>query len=200
MTAIKTEPKKHAITFSGDIGSGKTTVAKFVEKWTDFELMVVGNLFRDEAAVRGISFDEFQTLMKKDKSIDLAIDIRQKEFIDSRSEFLADSRLSAYFAPNAFNVYFIVDPLIGAERNFKALAKDPQRLVESNIKSVQEMMESNFQRRESEKARYAKLYSFDYTDLRRYDLVISTNHLKPKEVAEAVFKVFKQWRSNVQFA
>src|SRR5438309_669777 len=62
------------INISGLPGSGKTTVARLVAEQLGLEHVYAGDLFRRQAAARGLSLEEYARRAETDHSIDRALD------------------------------------------------------------------------------------------------------------------------------
>jgi cytidylate kinase len=101
--------------------------------------------------------------------------------------------LAAIFDPTAFKILLTVDEEVGAQRNFDDLEKNPNRLVESGVKTVKELLDKNRHRVASEKARYQKLYQVDHLDHKHYDLIIDSTNRTEDEVFQIAEFSFNTW-------
>lgn len=188
--------RKHGLVITGDLGAGKSDVINIISEWTTLEIFSVGEMFKKEAMVRGLTLDEFHDFMKKDPLFDQEIDAMQVEYLKKNTDYVVDSRLGRLFEPRAYSVYLQVDPMIGAQRIWDSIKTDPNRLAESTYTSVEDVLEKNEKRVKSELARYKELYNFNHRDQSLYNLVINTN--KPneqKKTANTILQVFKAWRT-----
>ena len=96
--------KRHIITICGVNGSGKSTSAKRVSSFLNYPHFSAGDFMREMASERGISVSELGILAEKDPSVDKEIDRRQKEYMDTHEDFVIDSRLGWFLAPDSFKV------------------------------------------------------------------------------------------------
>ena len=178
------DKKIPALIINGNLGAGKTVVGKIIAEKISFTFLSSGNFFREEAATRGITFDELHSLMIADPSIDTKLDERLKNFLSSSKGYVIDSRMAAFFEPRAFKVFLSVNPLVGAERIFDDTQKNPLRHSEASAKTVSEVLAFNIRRAESEKIRYEELYGFNHLDTSLYDIVLDTTHTTPEDLAK----------------
>ena len=62
------------ITLTGNLGSGKSTIAKIMSEKYGFEIYSTGSIIRELAKERGLSVLEMNKLMQQDNSFDHIID------------------------------------------------------------------------------------------------------------------------------
>lgn len=173
------------ITISGDLGSGKSTVAQMLAKELDLTHYSTGDLMREMAAQRNLSILELnklteEKLKKGDREIDDELDNRQKELGLTSDNFVIDGRLSFHFIPQSTKIFLKVEAEEGAKRIMNA-----KRATE-NGKSVEELMQKAKDRQASELSRYKKLYNVDYTDEKNYDLIIDTTSMTAEQVKDKI--------------
>ena len=178
---------KRIITISGDIGSGKSSVASALKELTQFEILGTGNIQRAIAKQRGITTLELNKISQSDRSIDDEIDSFVINTGNTKSNLIIDSRLAWHFIPNAFKIYLSVDPKVGAERVFSA-----QRTTENNT-SIEQTLNDNEERQQLEDKRFLKLYNVNFRNHDNYDLTIDTSHTLPQQTAEKINIYFEQW-------
>ena len=65
---------KNIIVMSGDIGSGKSSVAKALKELTQFDIIGTGTIQREIATRRGVTTLELNKISQTDRSIDDEID------------------------------------------------------------------------------------------------------------------------------
>lgn len=173
------------ITLTGDLGSGKGTSAKLLEKKLGYDYFSIGSLQRAMAEERDMGVLEFNQLSLVDPSIDKALDARLKEF-NQRNKLIIDGRMAFYFIPQSFKVYLRVDPRVAAERIFK----DKVRKGEERT-SIEETLSKNQERKKIETMRYEKIYGVNVDDLTHYDFILDTTHLRPEEVSEKIIQAYQ---------
>ena len=174
------------ITISGELGSGKSTVASLVASRLGFEVASTGDFQRRIAASNGATTLETNLKAENDRSIDDTIDGWTLELSrTSTVPIVFDSRMAWWVIPDSYKVRLIVDPHVAAER-IMARASDSEEKY-SSIDDAIAKMEARF---ESENRRYAALYDADPTDLAQYDLVVETSDAPVEEVVGLVLDSF----------
>ncbi len=189
--------KRHIITICGALGSGKSTAAKRVATTLAYNHFSGGDFMRAMAAEKGMSLSELGDIAKVDMSVDKEIDHRQKEFMDTHDNFVIDSRLGWYWAPDSFKVFLTVDPSISAERVFADLqAKRSERKeeVSGEIESIESLQKKQAERLESERLRYKEYYGIEnHFDTKHFDLVIDTALHDIPAVEDLIIEEYKKW-------
>lgn len=172
------------ISIAGDLGSGKSTVAKILSEKFGAEIVSGGRIQREFAQKMGITIEQFNIFMETDRSYDKKLDEHFASYDKKEGNFIFDSRMSWFFVPSAKSFYFKVDPMIAAERVFAAARFDEA------FSSVEDAYASLTSRRESEAKRYKEYYGQDILDMQNYDFVIDTTGISPEEVAKLVEKCY----------
>jgi cytidylate kinase len=178
---------KHIIALSGDIGGGKSSVAAALQQLMGYDVIGTGAIQRTIAQKRGVTTLELNIISQTDRSIDDEIDNFVINLGKTGDKLIIDSRLAWHFIPTAFKVFLSVDPLLGAERVFKASRSD-----EDNP-SLQMTLENNAKRQAFEDERFNKLYGVKFRETSNYDLVIDTSHDAPERIAAQINSHFQQW-------
>ena len=189
--------KRHIITIAGGLGSGKSTTAKLVATELKYPHHSGGDFMRAMAAERGVSLEELGVLAKNDSAIDQEIDQKQKEFMDTHDNFVIDSRLGWFLAPESFKVFLLLDPDVAATRvlkDFEDNAAKRKGEATETPKTVDEVKANQEKRVASERERYKKYYGIeDHYALENFDLVIDTGVHSKKEAAAMVVAGFNTW-------
>jgi cytidylate kinase len=166
------------ITISGAPGSGKTTVARLVASELGLEHVYAGDVFRRQAAAKGLSLEEYAHRAETDHSIDRAIDAQMRERARTGDAVL-EGRLAAFMAGEAgvpaLRVYLDAPEAVRAERIVGREGGDAR----ARLREIQD-------REASDARRYREIYGVDYHERDRYDLVLSTAGRSPEEVAAAI--------------
>lgn len=176
---------KHIVTLSGDIGGGKSSVARMLAAALGFELISAGGLQREIAAGMGLTTLQLNEWSAKDRSVDDKIDLHTKTLGETSDHIIVDSRLAWHFIPDAYKVFLSVDPLVGAERVFEASRSDEFH------GSLAEALDNNLSRTRLEAVRYHTLYGIELRDYRNYDLVVDTSFASPQDVAATIEAGFR---------
>jgi cytidylate kinase len=152
---------------------------------------------RKIANEKGISLAELSSIAEGDPEVDKEIDRSQKEFMDANDNFVIDSRLGWYWAPNSFKVFLSVDPRISAERVFADLqAKKSERNEEVSgvLETIDELQKKQAERLESERLRYKEYYGIEnHFDPKNFDLVIDTAQNDIPTVERLIIEGYKKW-------
>ncbi len=177
------------ITIGGNIGTGKSTLARRLANTLGYEYVYTGQIFRDLAAKRGLSIEDFYAEMKNSPKLEREIDERQAKLMREKDDLIVQGRIAWYFAKlspfQVFNILLIVDPMVGAER----AAQRP----ESKGKAVREVARANIFRETTERERYKMLYDIqNHLDPKHYDFMLDTTKLTEDEVFKKVISKIRE--------
>ena len=168
------------ITISGDVGSGKSTVAKIIAKELGYKHYSTGDFMRALASERGITLNELGKLAQTDNTIDKTLDGKQEELGKKEDDFVVDARLGYHFIPDSIKIFLRVD----IDESVRRVMKD-KRKAEA-FKNAEQAKEEVIKRMEYEKLRYKKYYNIAFPDLESYDILIDTTDLTPKDVVKKI--------------
>jgi cytidylate kinase len=167
------------ITIGGNVGAGKTTLASKLAVALNYQQLYVGGIFREMAAEKNLSIEQFYSQLKEDPAIEQGVDQRQAAMMREQDNLIVQGRIAWYFAKSSpfkvFNILLNVDPSTGAHRSGER---------KENIgRSVDEMAIVTAEREKMERERYKILYGIeDHLDPANYNLVIDTSTLSEQEV------------------
>lgn len=191
--------KRHIITICGMLGSGKSTAAKRVAASLGYPHYSAGDFMRAMAAERGITIIELNLLAENDATVDREIDAKQKAFMDTHDNFVIDSRIGWFLAPDSFKVFLTLDLPTASARVFGDIqAKKVERAEEtSGSVETQETVQNRLaDRLQSEKDRYKKYYDIEnYQDPAHFDLVIDTAVNDIPKVEQLIIEGYKKWQA-----
>ena len=168
------------ITIAGDIGSGKTTVARAVAERLGVEPLSTGGIQRQLAAARGITTLELNKLAETDSAIDEEIDNYLKQL--PGGDLTVESRMAWHFVPNTKKIFLYIVAPEAAGRILRARRNDEP------YKSMDDAIEYISRRRSSEILRFRKYYGVNIDDLRNYDLVIDSTFASPSAIANRMLE------------
>lgn len=169
------------ITVSGDIGSGKSTFAKHLAEELDVPRTYIGKIMREIAQQRGVTLDELSKEFEGDDSFDRELDKIQADRSKEMAKGVFEGRVAWHFVENPdVRVFLKVDPQVAAER----LWQDRDNPLRDKYNSVEEILEADEKRKQSEEARYQKFYGISAYDLDNFDVVIDTSNMTIEEVFE----------------
>jgi len=174
------------IAVSGPHGSGKSTAAKKVAEFLNYEYFSAGELFREMAKKEGLNLEEFSKVAEKKEEIDRYIDDHTLKVAKSGNDIVIDAQLGGWVLKD------IADLLIYVMAPFNTRI---QRIAQRENRSIELIKTETLTRENSEKQRYQKLYNIDITDLSIYDVIISSNKFNASDcvhiIMTAVNKLLK---------
>lgn len=163
--------KVQHVTVSGELGSGKTAIAKALSARLGSDVVSTGAIHRRIAAERGESALETNLIAERDGSIDELIDGELVRLGAGDERIIFDSRMAWHFVPGALKIHLVVDPRVAAQR----MAGREATSVEG-YRSVDEAQAKAAERQASERRRFLSTYEVDIDRLRNYDVVMDTTN------------------------
>ena len=176
------------ISFNGDEGSGKSTIAEKVSQEIGYPRYYMGQIFRDMAKKKGMTIAEYVKSGEEDPSVDKEVDDYLLGLAQKQADFVIESRTAWHLIPDSLKIYLKVDEKEGAKRIFKQLKKetDNSRNEIKEVNAVEDVLENIRRRRETDDLRYKKYYGINIRDPKNYDLFLDTTKLSREEVFEHV--------------
>ena len=168
------------ITITGELYSGKSSVAKAISKALDYAYFSVGELQRVLAVEKGMSITEYNKYMM-DNNLDYGVDNRTSKIGREKDDFVFDARLAWYFIPDSFKVYMKIEIDVAVER-----AMNSERGKSEKYASKGDAKENIIERRRLEATRFRDIYNIDIDQDSNYDLVIDTSHITMEDVIEKI--------------
>lgn len=181
------------ISLAGDLGSGKSTVAKILISRLGAEYYSTGAIVRSIAEQRGMTVAELNTYMETHPEIDHEIDDGIAALSDVDKSLIIDSRMAWHFTKGTFKVYLSCDVETGSIRIMNA-----NRACE-HCATLEETIANTRARRESEKKRYLEQYGVNIKDLSNYSLIVDTTVATPEEIAECILSSLEKWQADKSF-
>ncbi len=176
------------ITITGDLGSGKSTIAKILSEELNLKYLSTGAIQREMARKRGITTLELNNLADTNKEIDKEIDDNLRALNTLDKDFVVDSRLGWFFIPSSIKLYFLIDIEVAAKR----IMNDSTRINETTYTTIHETENSIMLRKSSENNRFLKEYGADCSDYKNFDLTINTTELKTITISRFIIKIITQ--------
>lgn len=180
---------KDKISLAGDLGSGKSTVAKILIDALGAEYYSTGNIVRSIAERMGMTVGELNVYMETHPEIDTMIDDGIRALSDDPRALVIDSRMAWHFTRGTFKVYLSTDIETSAIRIMSANRRG------EHAASLADTVTQTRERRASERKRYMTRYGVDIKDLSNYSLVVDTTVATPEEVAAVILDSFYRWQS-----
>lgn len=173
------------ITITGNLGSGKSSVCKELNK-AGFTVVSAGDIFRQIAAEKGMTVIELNEAAKKDRSIDDMLDHRSTKLGKEMDHTVFDSRLAWHFVEESFKVFLLVETGEAARRVF-----DGDHRSAEDYQDIEQAKKGLEERAGLEQERFWKLYGIDYYDASNYDLIIESTCATPEQIAQEIQRNFQ---------
>lgn len=184
------------ISIGGDLGSGKSTIAKKLAAKLGWPRYYMGDIMRTKARERNMTLAEYMKLAETDDSIDKEVDEYQKELGLTKDDFIIEGRTSWHFIPHSLKLYLAVDEKEGARRIFKQLQKENDRNEDENLNTLEDVIASMRKRKQSEIKRYTEYFNIDIHNLDNYDYVLDTTNLSIKEAFDNCYTYIEKQLKN----
>ena len=172
------------ITLGGLPGSGKTTVARILADKLKMEYINAGDIFRNLAAKKGMTLEEFGFFAERNPNIDKAIDKKLLE-IARRDNVILEGRLAGIMLEladvEALKVWLDAPLEVRVDR-----------VSGRDEKSTEAALADTQMREKSEWDRYYNIYHVDIRDLDVYNLVIQTKDRTPDDIADEIIGKFEE--------
>lgn len=177
------------ITISGSPGSGKSTVAKLLEKKMGFVRLNAGALFREMAVAHGVTLEEMVHKAREHKNINLDFDhliLETAKTMAKKTPIIFESRLAGWLTKKedipAFRVW------VEATAKTRALrVSEREHIAEDKALALVKTREAE------EIASYQDTQGIDLRDEAIYDMVVRTDRLRPIEVRNRIIKGFNDY-------
>jgi cytidylate kinase len=173
--------KRIKISITGDLGSGKSTVCRYLKEKYGLNVYSTGQIQRSLAQKYNMGVLAFNKYMESHPEIDDEIDTELTRIGMLDQDMVLDSRMAWHFVPDSFKVYLTVKPDEAARR----IMNDQRGKVET-YSSLEDARESLIARKKSENLRYRTKYGVDCSDMNNYDLIIDTTSITPEQAAEKI--------------
>lgn len=183
------------ITLTGELGSGKSTVANFLIGKIPFRIVSAGLLFRQLAAEHNMSAKEFNEFIENNPKYDNYVDDTIAALGKNDDKIIFDSRMAWHFVPDSFKIYLYVDVDVATDRIFN----DTGRVSES-YSDKETARREIIDRRKSEVLRYKNFYGCDISDYNNFDLVVDTSFATKDEINELVLKCFQAFDEGREYS
>jgi len=168
------------IAISGKSGCGNTTVSRLIAD--TLGLRFINFTFRTLAQERGVALSEMLVLAANDDSIDREVDIRQAAIAREDGGCVLGSRLAIWMLPEAdLKVVLAASPQTRAKRIQLREGGDLQAIADFTA-----------ERDRQDHQRYLKIYEIDNDNYSFADIVIDTDEIAPKQIAEIIIAEIKR--------
>ncbi len=177
------------ITIGGNVGGGKTTLANKLAPLLGYEQLYIGGLFREIAAERGMTIEDFYIALKNDPELEREVDERQRKLMQEKDNLVVQGRVAWYFAKESpfpvFNIFLAVEPATGVMRT--------SQREENAGRTLEDLAHANALREKTERERYRALYGIeDFLDIAHYNFVLDTTEMSEDEVVKEMLAKIKE--------
>lgn len=176
------------ITIGGNLGAGKTTLARRLSQTLGYEELYIGGIMRDMAAEQKMTITEFYERLKHNPELERSVDERQANLMREKDNLIVQGRVTWFFAKQSpfpvLNIFLSVSPEVGAQRT--------KQRSENNDMPIEAMIQANTLRTKIELQRYQTLYEIEnFLDPEHYDYALDTTELTEDQVLEKVLAKIK---------
>ncbi len=181
------------ISLTGDLGSGKSTVAGLLISALNAEYYSTGVIVRSIAERMGMTICELNSYMETHPEIDNEIDDGLKALSNNDKCMVIDSRMAWHFTDGTFKVYLSTDVETSALRIMNANRSG------EHAATLEMTVSDTKARKASEKKRYMTQYGVDITDLSNYSLIVDTTNASAEEVAAVILSAYAEWMNDREY-
>ena len=178
------------ISITGDLGSGKSTVAKIICEKLNFKYLSTGSIQRQLGQEMGMNTLEFNKFMTENKEIDTYIDQKLIDLNDQEEPYVLDSRLAWHFVKKSFKVYLVASDDVAATR----VLNDGIRVGEPSAADLQSKINDLRERRKIEGERFEKQYGVRPNIDTDFDAVIDTSFIPVPEVVDLILSRYEEYK------
>ena len=173
------------ITVSGHPGSGTSTLVKALMAHYSWTSLNGGDVFRQEAARRGMSLSDFGELCKSDLNVDRELDRLLQQQMKAGTSEIVESRLAGWWE------YRLEIPCIRLwlDVDEKERAK---RVTHREGGSIEEALQANRDRSAVDAERFMELYQILPEQREPYTTVLDATNLGSEEVLAAVISILEE--------
>jgi CMP/dCMP kinase len=164
------------VALGGPPGSGKSTAGRRVAERLGLAYTSAGDVFRAEAARRGMDVETFGRYAEQHPEVDRELDRSMQALAEPGR--LLDGRIQGILCRRAGIPVACV--VVTADRDERV-----RRVARRDGQTVTEAAQRVAQREASERARYAAIYGIDL-DREPTDLTVDSTHLDPERVAATI--------------
>ncbi len=169
------------VALGGPPGSGKSTAGRRVAEALGLTFVSAGQVFREEAAARGMDVEAFGGYAEAHPEVDRTLDERMQGL--ARPGIVLDGRVQGALCRRHGTPVYAV--LVVADETVRA-----ERVAGRDHQSVAEALARMRSRVEGERRRYRSLYGID-VDHEPADLTVDSTQLPPDRVAGRIVEFLR---------
>lgn len=176
------------ITVTGDLGSGKSTIAREISRRLSARYVYTGLMHRNIATQYSVDSLSLNKIAFTDKGIDDRIDSYLKSLNGAADDFVIDSRMAWHFVTDTTKIYLRVSPRIAAQR----IMDDKIRSNEPKYADLESALASIAERKHMENTRFSKKYNVSCDNMENYDLVVDTSIGTVDETCDLILNLLEK--------
>jgi CMP/dCMP kinase len=186
------------VTISGLSGSGKSTIARNLEKEFKAKRIYVGGIRREMARERNMSLMELNEYAKTHPETDVEVDKKAstlaEEIEKNERLVIVEGRVQFHFLPQSVKIFIKVSTDEGARRVWQDLQdkKTSEQRNEGSFSKLEDLKESIKQRDKEDADRYMMYYNVNHLDENQYDFVLDTTRISAKQATDKVIQFLKE--------
>jgi cytidylate kinase len=169
------------ITLGGLSGTGTSSIGKALAKHYNFEFVSGGNFARKLAMENGMTMEERDKFLLEHPEVNDAekIDSMQKEYGQTKNDFILESRLGWFNVPDSIKIKLACDDNVRFQRTSK---QDPERFG-TTIEDFEATKKKSLEREENHRASIEHWYGIKNLSAdEHFDVVIDTTPLAFEQV------------------
>ena len=183
------------ISITGDLGSGKSTVAKEICRVLGFKYLSTGQIQRQLGQERGMNTLEFNKFTDNNKEIDDYIDQRLKDINNQTDSYVLDSRLGWHFVNTSFKIYLMAVDEVAASR----VLVDEKRIGEPLALDIKAKIKEQHERRKIENDRFEKNYGIKPSIFKDFDAIVDTSSASIDEVTNLILALYAKFEKKEHY-
>lgn len=171
------------ITIGGLSGTGTSSVGKALAKHYNYEFVSGGNFARKLAMENGMTMEERDAYLLAHPEVNDAekIDSMQKEYGQTKENFILESRLGWFNVPDAIKIKLYCEDDVRFQRTSK---QDPERFG-TTIEDFESTKKKSLEREENHRASIEHWYGIkNLNDDEHFDVIIDTTPLTFEQVLQ----------------
>ncbi len=181
MSDTKDKDTVRIVTFTGDLGSGKSVISQKIAALLNAQRFSAGDIQREAAKRSRQSTFDLNNDALANAWLDQQIDGQIQSLGQSQENTVVDARMGWHFIPHSFRVKFLTKPSVSAHRIMGDSTRDTEKYTD-----VTQAEQAIISRQEAEWNRFRKKYGADFSDSDNFDLIVDTSFASLETIYDIV--------------